>query len=544
VFFFALDLSAPETTTAILVAQEAGRDTLEFNASDVRSKKSMQETLGDITGSQTLSFGAPSSKKSATPQKKKRVIIMDEVDGMGGGDRSGIAELIQMIKRSQVPIICICNDRQSQKIRSLVPYCMDLRYRRPVKSVIARRAMAVAEKEGLHVEANAAEAIAESCGNDVRQVLNALQMWASKSAKNSSSHLTYKNLKDRENSINKDAILRVSLFDAARIILEGRKGLSNADPMKERDSFFERYDAYFVDYSFVGLLVHQNYLKIAQGGYAAAQRMPNNDREIENILNRTALAAESMSDFVMAESSLRGGDQNWSLLPFTAVLSVKTGFHAGGPNGGFLQGFPEFTAWLGKNSTKGKKVRLLQELQHHMNYKISGGGMEMRLSYLPILRNRFLALLTSRNGNDAVDAAIDMMDEYGLDRDDVFEKLDEFRLATGKNETNAFANIDSKQKAAFTRAYNARAHMSQALVAEQGETKTKKSRGSGGGPSLDEPFDPDAIYDDAPPVNEEDEGDDDDDVEKLKSMFKKKGGRGSAASKGLAASKSKKRSSG
>ena len=48
--------------------------------------------------------------------KKKSVIVMDEVDGCGAGDRGGIAALIAMIKESKVPIICICNDRQSRKI--------------------------------------------------------------------------------------------------------------------------------------------------------------------------------------------------------------------------------------------------------------------------------------------------------------------------------------------------------------------------------------------------------------------------------------------
>lgn len=46
-----------------------------------------------------------SSKKKAPVQK--RVIIMDEVDGMGAGDRSGMSELIQMIKKSKVPIVSI-----------------------------------------------------------------------------------------------------------------------------------------------------------------------------------------------------------------------------------------------------------------------------------------------------------------------------------------------------------------------------------------------------------------------------------------------------
>jgi len=130
---------------------------------------------------------------------------MDEVDGVGGGDRGGIAELIQMIKHSRVPIICICNDRQSQKLKSLIPYCMDLRYKRPVKTTIVNRVVAIAQKEGLSVERNAAEAIVESCGNDIRQVINCLQMWASNDKSNSK--MTYKDLKEREKSINKDEIV-------------------------------------------------------------------------------------------------------------------------------------------------------------------------------------------------------------------------------------------------------------------------------------------------------------------------------------------------
>lgn len=57
---------------------------------------------------------------------------MDEVDGMAGNeDRGGIQELIQLIKTTKIPIICMCNDRNHPKIRSLVNYCFDLRFSRP-----------------------------------------------------------------------------------------------------------------------------------------------------------------------------------------------------------------------------------------------------------------------------------------------------------------------------------------------------------------------------------------------------------------------------
>ena len=94
-----------KTTTAVLVAEESGREVLEWNASDVRSKKGMEAGLGDVMGSQVLDFGGnriSDSNKKGQAQKKKRCIIMDEVDGMGAGDRSGMAELIKIIKSTKV----------------------------------------------------------------------------------------------------------------------------------------------------------------------------------------------------------------------------------------------------------------------------------------------------------------------------------------------------------------------------------------------------------------------------------------------------------
>lgn len=64
---------------------------------------------------QVLSFGGGGGGKAGG--FRKQLVIMDEVDGMGGSDRGGIQELILLIKKSRVPIICICNDRQHQKIR-------------------------------------------------------------------------------------------------------------------------------------------------------------------------------------------------------------------------------------------------------------------------------------------------------------------------------------------------------------------------------------------------------------------------------------------
>jgi replication factor C subunit 1 len=91
-----------KTTLATLVAKSLGYEVLEFNASDVRSKNAIVAQVSDVVHSQALGVDG---------KLRKRLVIMDEVDGMGGSDRGGIPELIKVIKSSSTPIICICNDR-------------------------------------------------------------------------------------------------------------------------------------------------------------------------------------------------------------------------------------------------------------------------------------------------------------------------------------------------------------------------------------------------------------------------------------------------
>ena len=79
--------------------------------------------------SSLIKFSFPEPKEDSG---KAHALIMDEVDGMAGNeDRGGMQELINLIKSTKIPIICMCNDRNSQKVRSLANYCFDLRFYRP-----------------------------------------------------------------------------------------------------------------------------------------------------------------------------------------------------------------------------------------------------------------------------------------------------------------------------------------------------------------------------------------------------------------------------
>jgi replication factor C subunit 1 len=115
-----------KTSTARLLAREFRYNVTEFNASDVRNKSGI-----DLMETGSLNLGKKTMEKSLN--------IMDEVDGMSSGDRGGISAIINMIKTTKVPIICICNDRSSEKIRSLAGHCLDVKFQKPHKPMVVRR---------------------------------------------------------------------------------------------------------------------------------------------------------------------------------------------------------------------------------------------------------------------------------------------------------------------------------------------------------------------------------------------------------------------
>lgn len=83
-----------------------------------------------------------------------------------------------MIKTTKIPIICICNDRQSMKIRSLAGHCYDLRFQRPKVDQIKGAMMSVCFKEGLKIDPQALREMIIASGQDVRQVMHNLSLWS------------------------------------------------------------------------------------------------------------------------------------------------------------------------------------------------------------------------------------------------------------------------------------------------------------------------------------------------------------------------------
>ena len=138
-----------KTSTAHLVARSLGYSPIELNASDVRSKKLIELALKDSLNNTNLDGWfhrgrvAPSAGADSINITNKTVLIMDEVDGMGGGDRGGVGAINALIKKTKVPIICICNDAGNQKMKPFDATTFKIKFQKPTDASVKTRMMAV-----------------------------------------------------------------------------------------------------------------------------------------------------------------------------------------------------------------------------------------------------------------------------------------------------------------------------------------------------------------------------------------------------------------
>ncbi|KAK7850281.1 replication factor c subunit 1 [Quercus suber] len=282
------------------------------NASDSRGKAdtriekgiagSNANSIKELVSNEALSVNVDRSKHPKT------VLIMDEVDGMSAGDRGGIADLIASIKISKIPIICICNDRYSQKIKSLVNYCLLLEFKKPEESqvfvlisiivfkMMAKRLMEVANAEGLQVNQIVLKELAERVNGDMRMALNQLQYMSL-----SMSVIKYDDIRQCLHSGAKDQ--DISPFTAVDILFRSN-GKLRMD---------EQIDLSMSDPDLVPLLIQENYINCRPSSVG------KDDNGIK-CMSLIARAAESIGDGDIINVQIRRY-RHWQLSQIGSLAS-------------------------------------------------------------------------------------------------------------------------------------------------------------------------------------------------------------------------------
>jgi len=146
-----------KTLLAHLVAKKLNYEIYEVNASDYRDQDSMKR-LAEVARQGSV-FG------------KKRLILIDEVDGVSGTDRGGITELIKILKEKCCAVILTANDAYDKKLQSLRSYVMPVQFTKINYLSIAKFMRDICAKEKIECNEDFVKGIAQRSNGDMRSAL-------------------------------------------------------------------------------------------------------------------------------------------------------------------------------------------------------------------------------------------------------------------------------------------------------------------------------------------------------------------------------------
>lgn len=417
-----------KTTAAHLAAKLAGYDVLESNASDTRSKKMVESGVTDVLNNRSLLGYFAGDGKTVDATKQNIVLIMDEVDGMSAGDRGGVGALARLCKKTDIPMILICNERRQPKMKPFDHVTLDIPFRRPTTDQVRSRIATICLREGLKLPMQVIEALIEGSNKDIRQIINMIS-----TAKLDQDAMDFDKGKAMSKAWEKHVVLKP--WDICSKMLGG--GLFAP---ASKATLNDKIELYFNDHEFSYLMIQENYLKTKP---MLASNTETERHQTLKTLQLAERAAESISDGDLVDRMIHGSQQQWSLMPTHAVFSsVRPASFISG----LITGRTDFTSWLGQNSKTQKLTRYVKEIQSHMRLKSSGDRHEIRQQYLPVLWTLMIGKLKDK-GRDCIDDVIELMDSYYLTRDDYDYILE---LGLGPQDMEG-VNIETQTKAAFTR---------------------------------------------------------------------------------------------
>ncbi|KAJ7490428.1 replication factor RFC1 C terminal domain-containing protein [Mycena galericulata] len=434
-----------KTMAAHMVAHVEGYTAVEFNASDTRSKKLVENALNVTNMSLDVFLGG--SRDDSVPAGRT-MIIMDEVDGMSAGDPGGIGALNSLIKKTKVPIICIANDRAAQKLKPLLSTTFSLPFQRPSVQAIRLRLMDITLRERMTIPASVAEQIVRDSQCDVRQVLNMLSFWRLSNRRMTSEEGKELPVGFSAKMNEKSKIM--SPFDITAKLLGPYLFSSTA-----LESLGEKMDYYFQDHFFVPLFMQENYLK------TEATQLQRCDGPVQQQLKSLELmdaAASSMSDGDLVDAFIHGSEQHWSLMPFHSICStvrpafLQHGVISGRPSNNSPLSFPQ---WFGHNSKQMRLSRNLDDIHTRMRLQAMADKVDIRQWYIPALFPYLVRPLIDV-GSNAVGQVIEKLDVYYLSRDS-WDTIVELGVDT-KREAIVLKQISSATKTSFTKRYKALRH--------------------------------------------------------------------------------------
>ena len=160
-----------KTTLAYLILNYYNYEIIECNASDTRTKKTIRETIGQIS---KISVCVDEKNKF-----KKIAIIMDEIDGLAGGESSSVQELIDIVTKDKdsktsvytCPVICTTNSIKDKKLQPLIKQGILLNINKPSTNDCKKLITKISKNENFSILKNDIKNIIDKANGDYRQII-------------------------------------------------------------------------------------------------------------------------------------------------------------------------------------------------------------------------------------------------------------------------------------------------------------------------------------------------------------------------------------
>jgi replication factor C large subunit len=153
-----------KTSLVLAYGREYGYDVVEVNASDWRNEEKMKAVVGE------------SSQYASLDGYSKKIILVDEVDGIAGReDAGGISALRKIINETRVPIVMVANNPWDQKLAPIREQSVMIEFKRLSKTAITKRLKEICEREGIKVPDDVLNKLAERSEGDLRSAIMDLQ---------------------------------------------------------------------------------------------------------------------------------------------------------------------------------------------------------------------------------------------------------------------------------------------------------------------------------------------------------------------------------
>jgi len=151
-----------KTTLVQLIAKETSSEIFELNASDLRNKRKLKEVLKPAIEQQSL-LG------------RKKIFLIDEVDGLSISDFGGVSEISALIKITRFPILLTANDGWKKSLVPLRRLSTLLEVKELNYSSVKTFLRSILVKENKTLSEDVLTSLAINSNGDLRAAINDLQ---------------------------------------------------------------------------------------------------------------------------------------------------------------------------------------------------------------------------------------------------------------------------------------------------------------------------------------------------------------------------------